>query len=112
MHWDDQGCLRPQAWNFLRDFGGVGVWCLFLHRRKIAFLVTESATGVVQAETTFQILYTWELTDKNKSLVFDTTASNSGVHKGAAKLLEDKLQRKIFFLARRDHISEIVIVGV
>ena len=34
-----------------------------------------------------------ELTDKNKSLVFDTTASNSGVHKCAAKLPEEKLQR-------------------
>ena len=32
--------------------------------------------------------YTWELTHENKSLVFDTTATNSGMHKGAAKLLE------------------------
>ena len=36
LHWDYQGCLKQWDWNFHRDFGGVGVWCLFLHRRKIA----------------------------------------------------------------------------
>ena len=36
----------------------------------------------------------------------------SGVHKGVVKFLEDKLQQKVFFLARRYHISEIVILGV
>ena len=74
--------------------------------------VIANATGAVQAETTFELLNAWDLTDNVTSLVFDTTASNSGVHKGAAKLLEDKLQRKVFYLACRHHILEIVIGGV
>lgn len=42
------------------------------------------------------------------ALVFDTTASNSGVHKGAANLMEESLGRKLFYLACRHHILELV----
>ncbi|KAG0715601.1 hypothetical protein GWK47_011564 [Chionoecetes opilio] len=43
---------------------------------------------------------------------FDTTASNSGVHRGAAKLLEQQLDRKVFYLACRPHILEVLVGAV
>ena len=44
--------------------------------------------------------------------VFDTAASNSGRNKGAAKLIEDDLGRKLLWLACRHHIFELMIGAV
>ena len=51
----------------------------------------DSSTGIQQCNTTLELIETWGLTDNIVGLVFDTTASNSGIHKGAAKLIEEKL---------------------
>ena len=45
-------------------------------------------------------------------MTFDTTASNSGLRKGAAKLLEEELGRKLLYLACRHHIYELQIGAV
>lgn len=42
-------------------------------------------------------------------LVFDTTASNSGIHRGAAKLLEERLEKKVFYFACCHHILEVIV---
>eukprot|EP00919_Chromeraceae_sp_WS-2016_P068213 GHVR01161631.1.p1 GENE.GHVR01161631.1~~GHVR01161631.1.p1 ORF type:complete len:123 (-),score=23.16 GHVR01161631.1:249-617(-) len=54
--------------------------------------VIDSSTGIAQAEASMDLLETWGLTGVITALVFDTTASNSGVNMGAAKLLEEKLE--------------------
>ena len=54
-----------------------------------------------------ELIKTWGLTDNIVVLVFDTTASNSGINIGAAKLIEEKLDKKLFYLACRHHISEV-----
>ncbi|KAG0717736.1 hypothetical protein GWK47_053838 [Chionoecetes opilio] len=58
------------------------------------------------------LLEAWGLTGVITALVFDTTASNSGVHRGAAKLLEQQLDRKVFYLACRHHILEVLVGAV
>ncbi|KAG0714022.1 hypothetical protein GWK47_014951 [Chionoecetes opilio] len=63
--------------------------------------VIDSSTGTAQAEASMDLLEAWGLTGVITALVFDTTASNSGVHRGAAKLLEQQLDRKVFYLACR-----------
>ncbi|KAG0728198.1 hypothetical protein GWK47_003788 [Chionoecetes opilio] len=45
-------------------------------------------------------------------LCLTKTASNSGVHGGAAKLLEQQLDRKVFYLACRHHILEVLVGAV
>ena len=69
----------------------------------------ENATGKAQAEASFEMLELWDLTDEVKAIVFDTTASNSGWKSGAAKLLENLLNRKVFYNACRHHIYELVV---
>ena len=54
----------------------------------------ERATGKAQAEASFEMLQLWQLEDKVRALVFDTTASNSGWKNGAAKILEELLEGK------------------
>ncbi|KAG0728975.1 hypothetical protein GWK47_003593 [Chionoecetes opilio] len=58
------------------------------------------------------LLEAWGLTGVITALVFDTTASSSGVHRGAAKLLEQQLYRKVFYLACRHHILEVLVGAV
>lgn len=43
---------------------------------------------------------------------FDTTSSNSGIYNGACKLLEDKMEHKLLYLACRHHIHEIIVADV
>ena len=49
------------------------------------------------------------LTPKVEALVFDTTASNTGVWRGATSLLEKTLGRAMFWLACRHHVAELFI---
>ena len=70
------------------------------------------STGKSQADASYDLLDVWRLTDNIAALVFDTTASNSGIRKGAATLLEHRIGRKLFYLACRHHILEIVVGAV
>ena len=54
----------------------------------------------------------WDLRLNIAALVFDTTASNNGIHSGAAKLIEENLGKKLFYLACRHHILEIFVGAV
>ena len=54
-------------------------------------------------------LEAWDVSDRVSALVFDTTA---GVHKGAAKLIEERLGRKLLYLACRHHTLEVVVGAV
>ena len=72
----------------------------------------DNSTGIMQAQTSYDLLKLWDLTDSISGLVFDTTASNSGIHRGAAKLLEEMLGNKVFYLACRHHILEVLIGAV
>ena len=46
------------------------------------------------------------------ALVFDTTSSNSGIKKGAAKILEKKIGSKLLHFACRHHVLKIVVRAV
>lgn len=70
------------------------------------------STGKSQADASYDLLNVWGLVDNIIALVFDTTASNTAVKKGAAKLLEEKIGRKLLLLACRHHVDEVIIGGV
>lgn len=72
----------------------------------------QDSKGKSQADASYDLLEVWKLTDNVAALVFDTTASNSGIYKGAATLLEQRLGRKLFYLACRHHILEISVGAV
>ena len=65
----------------------------------------QNSTRIVQAQISFDLLKSWNLTQNITGLVFDIKC-NSGVHKGAANILEDVLQKYVFCLAcRASHIG-------
>jgi len=71
-----------------------------------------NASGQSQAEAYYNLLKEWNLDDKVKALVFDTTSSNTGWKQGAAKLLEELMQRKVLYHACRHHVFELVLKSV
>ena len=65
--------------------------------------------GKAQAEASHDMLQLWKIADNMRALVFDTTSSNNGWKSGAAKLLQEKLGRKVFYNASKPHIYELVV---
>lgn len=68
--------------------------------------------GETQADYIYKALKDWGLLDSVQILCCDTTNSNLGRIKGAAVLLEQKLERDLLYLPCRHHILEIVLSGV
>jgi len=64
----------------------------------------ESGTGEAISNAVIESLFDWSITDRVQSLSFDTTASNTGHINGACKLIEEKIGRKLLYLACRHHI--------
>ena len=74
----------------------------------------DSGSRLAPADATYELLDSWGLVNKVVGAVFDTTATNTGCHKGSCKLLEDKnrLGREILWCACRHHVFELVLEAV
>ena len=72
----------------------------------------QSSTGREQAEATLTMIELWELEECIVALVFDTTASNTGVLRGAAIRLEQGLNKKLFYFGCRHHILELIMGAI
>ena len=69
-------------------------------------------TGRTQCDTTLAVLTACKATDSVKALLFDTTASNSGIRKGAATLLMKELKRVLMWFECRHHMAELFVKPV
>lgn len=54
----------------------------------------------------------WNLASQIKGLVFDTTASNTGLHSGACIKIEEAIGTKLVWIACRHHVMEIILSSV
>ena len=55
-----------------------------------------------------EALETWKVRQRIIAMALDTTSSNNGKYMGAAGLLEKSIGRKLFYLACRHHILELI----
>ena len=72
----------------------------------------QRGTGKLVSEAAANILQDWHLTEQVCAMSFDTTAANTGHINGACVILEDKLNKKLLYLACRHHILEVVCAEV
>ena len=72
----------------------------------------QRGTGKLVSEAAEKILQDWHLTEQICAMSFDTTAANTGHINGACVILEDKLNKKLLYLACRHHILEVVCAEV
>ena len=61
------------------------------------------------ADAVHNVLDSMDMCNEVEALVFDTTSSNSGIHKGSVVLLQEKLKHPIMSLACRHHVAELAI---
>ena len=61
------------------------------------------------ADAVHNVLDNMDMCNEVEALVFDTTSSNSGIHKGSVVLLQEKLKHPIMSLACRHHVAELAI---
>ena len=71
-----------------------------------------SGTGKDHANVCIELLYKWNIADQVRGLVFNTTASNTGINAGACTLIEKALGRELVWVACRHHGMEIVLSSV
>ena len=71
-----------------------------------------NGTGRIQADANIELLEAYQISNDIQALVFDTTAANSGVYRGAATLIESEIDSKILYLACRHHIYELLLKAV
>lgn len=86
----------------------------FLHASKI---LSHDETGIKmgrsEAMAAAEVCEDWKLMEVIWAMVFDTTATNTGIHNGACTILEEEFfKRKLLWLACRHHVPELVIKAV
>ena len=68
-----------------------------------------TGTGADQAAACLKVLDDWKIRDKIRGLVFDTTSSNIGIHKGACITIEEALGRELVNIGCRHHVLEVIL---
>ena len=64
-------------------------------------------------DATMQALHDWNIPlNRVVSLCFDTTSSNTGIHRGACTLLEQQIGHGLLHTACRHHIHEVILSHV
>jgi len=69
-------------------------------------------TGKHQAEACLATLDEWGIRQQVYGIVFDTTASNTGLKNGACTFIEQSLEHELVWVACRHHVMELVLASV
>ena len=114
VHWDEKFCKQVLGQDYGQGFIAV---LLSGEQYEEGLLVDVSGLpngeGQTLANVCYDAIVRCHCQDNVKVLVFDTTASNSGIHKGAAAILErDKLCHKIIWAGCRKHVAELLVKPV
>lgn len=64
------------------------------------------------AEAVYDLLLEWKIAERVQAISFDTTSTNTGQFQGASVLLEQILERDLFYLPCRHHIYELQLKEV
>ena len=67
-----------------------------------------SSSGEAQFEAVREQVLLWDIKDTIRSMTYDTTSSNTGVHKGCCVRLEEWLGRPVMWYGCRHHIGELM----
>ena len=114
FHWDEKFCKKVLG----QEFGqGHIVMVVSGTDYEEGILVGMSALpngeGLTVAKVCYDAMVKCKCKDNIRVLVWDTTNSNSGIHKGADAILErDLLGRKLVWGACRKHVAELLVKPV
>ena len=69
-------------------------------------------TGKHQAEACLTTVDEWSIRQQIRGLVFDTTATNTGLKNGACACIEHSLGQEMAWVACRHHVMELVLASI
>ena len=108
LHWD--GKLLPDISQNKEVVDRIAIIVTGVRVEKLqAVPKIGTGTGKDQAVAFLKILEDWKIKEKVHGLVFDTTSSNTGIHKGASTLIEDGIGHELVHIGCRHHIMEVVL---
>ena len=67
-----------------------------------------TSTGEAQFEACLELIEEWEVIKNICAICYDTTSSNTGIHRGACTRIEVYLDKKIFWFGCRHHVPELI----
>ena len=67
-----------------------------------------TSTGHAQVDACWEQIQKYELKENIVAMTYDITSSITGCHKGAIKLIEDKLGRPVLHFGCRHHFPELI----
>jgi hypothetical protein len=73
---------------------------------------TDKGSGDIITEKSMELLRLWHCEDSIVSMVFDTTASNTGHVSAACIRLQEALERPLLWAACRHHVGEVILTQV
>ena len=103
------GKLLPSLGGFGKDNRLAVVIIQEDENQILAVARVSSGTGEAEANCVKATLDAWEIAELIIACGFDTTSTNTGVHTGGCKILQDLLGRQILWLACRHHIGELIV---
>ena len=108
LHWD--GKLLPDIDGSKKNVDRIAVLVTGNGEEKLLGVPkATSGTGEQQATACIDCIEKWGVKDQVHGIVFDTTSSNTGLHRGACIRLENYMEREIVWVACRHHMHEIVL---
>lgn len=72
----------------------------------------ERGNGEAQAQVCLQTMRLWNVEQHVRGMVFDTTVSNTGLHRGACVRTEEALGHELIWIACWHHVIEVVLAHV
>ena len=70
---------------------------------------TDMLTGPKIADAAIELLEMWDCKSSVRSMVFNTTNSNTGAITAACVSIQERLNKELLWLACRHHIGEIIL---
>jgi hypothetical protein len=111
LHWD--GKILPDIAGSKENVDRIAVIVTGNGQEKLlAIPKMDRGTGEAQANACIEVIDKWNLRSQIKGLVFDTTASNTGLHNGACVRTEEALGTEMVWIACRHHVMEVVLSNV
>ncbi|KAK0053559.1 hypothetical protein Bpfe_017019 [Biomphalaria pfeifferi] len=111
LHWD--GKILPDIDGSKENVDRIAVIVTGNGQEKLLGIPKmDRGTGEAQVNACIEVIEKWNLRSQIKGLVFDTTASNTGLHKGACVGIEEALGTEMVWIACRHHVMEVVLSNV
>jgi len=111
LHWD--GKLLPDVTQWKTKVDRIAILVTGQSTEQLLGVIKiQQGTGFEMARVCSEAIDNWNIRENIKSLCFDTTASNTGLIRGASTQLEKKLGRELLWFACRHHMYEVVLGGV